>query len=126
MVNLRVLNVNRSSRNTRHVVDWIGLCACRLSYTTVQADEYSTTVLLSSHVQLSPLSHSLTHQNCTTEVNTEAIVKEKALLGAQLAGGPCVVEDTSLEFQALGTRTHACMHYTSVFDENVYCPLRRI
>eukprot|EP00980_Cylindrotheca_fusiformis_P004511 scaffold961_cov122-Cylindrotheca_fusiformis.AAC.19 len=36
------------------------------------------------------------------EVNTEAIAKEKALLGAQLAGGPCVVEDTSLKFHALG------------------------
>ena len=24
------------------------------------------------------------------------------MLGAQLAGGPCVVEDTSLQFQALG------------------------
>lgn len=36
------------------------------------------------------------------EVNTQAIAKEKALLGAQLAGGPCVVEDTSLKFEALG------------------------
>jgi inosine triphosphate pyrophosphatase len=36
------------------------------------------------------------------EVNTEAIAKEKALLGAQLAGGPCLVEDTSLNFHALG------------------------
>ena len=36
------------------------------------------------------------------EVNTEAIAKEKALLGAQLAGGPCLVEDTSLKFHALG------------------------
>ena len=36
------------------------------------------------------------------EVNTEAIAKEKALLAAQLAGGPCVVEDTSLKFHALG------------------------
>ena len=36
------------------------------------------------------------------EINTEAIAKEKALLGAQLAGGPCVVEDTSLQFTALG------------------------
>ena len=36
------------------------------------------------------------------EVNTEAIAKEKALLGAQLAGGPCVVEDTALKFTALG------------------------
>ena len=36
------------------------------------------------------------------EVNTEAIAKNKAILGAQLAGGPCVVEDTSLQFNALG------------------------
>jgi inosine triphosphate pyrophosphatase len=36
------------------------------------------------------------------EVNTEAIAKEKALLAAQLAGGPCLVEDTSLQFHALG------------------------
>lgn len=36
------------------------------------------------------------------EVNTEGIAKEKALLGAQLAGGPCLVEDTSLQFHALG------------------------
>ena len=36
------------------------------------------------------------------EVNTEAIAKEKALLAAQLAGGPCLVEDTSLKFHALG------------------------
>lgn len=36
------------------------------------------------------------------EVSTEAIAKEKALLGAQLAGGPCLVEDTSLKFHALG------------------------
>jgi len=36
------------------------------------------------------------------EINTEAIAKEKALLGAQLANGPCVVEDTSLQFSALG------------------------
>jgi inosine triphosphate pyrophosphatase len=36
------------------------------------------------------------------EVNTEAIAKEKALLGAQLAGGACLVEDTSLHFHALG------------------------
>ena len=36
------------------------------------------------------------------EVNTEAIAKEKAMLGAQLANGPCVVEDTSLQFTALG------------------------
>ncbi len=36
------------------------------------------------------------------EVNTEAIAKNKAILGAQLANGPCVVEDTSLEFNALG------------------------
>ena len=36
------------------------------------------------------------------EVNTEGIAKEKALLGAQLAGGSCVVEDTSLKFHSLG------------------------
>jgi len=36
------------------------------------------------------------------EVSTEAIAKHKALQGAQLAGGPCVVEDTSLSFTALG------------------------
>lgn len=36
------------------------------------------------------------------EVNTQGIAKEKALLGAQLAGGPCLVEDTSLKFHALG------------------------
>lgn len=36
------------------------------------------------------------------EVSTQAIAKEKALLAAQLAGGPCVVEDTSLQFKALG------------------------
>jgi inosine/xanthosine triphosphate pyrophosphatase family protein len=36
------------------------------------------------------------------EVNTMAIAKDKALLAAQLAQGPCVVEDTSLEFSALG------------------------
>ena len=36
------------------------------------------------------------------EVDTSGIAKEKALLGAQLAGGPCLVEDTSLNFHALG------------------------
>lgn len=36
------------------------------------------------------------------EVNTEGIAKEKALLAAQLAGGPSLIEDTSLEFHALG------------------------
>lgn len=36
------------------------------------------------------------------EVSTEAIAKHKAVQGAQLAGGPCVVEDTSLHFTALG------------------------
>jgi inosine triphosphate pyrophosphatase len=36
------------------------------------------------------------------EVLTQAIAKEKALLGTQLVGGPCVVDDTSLEFHALG------------------------
>lgn len=33
---------------------------------------------------------------------TEAVAKNKAIQGAQLAGGACVVEDTSLEFNALG------------------------
>lgn len=32
------------------------------------------------------------------EVNTEAIAKDKALLASQLAGGSCLVEDTSLQF----------------------------
>jgi len=36
------------------------------------------------------------------EVDTAAIAKNKALLAAQLANGPCVVEDTSLQFHALG------------------------
>ncbi|GKY92998.1 hypothetical protein MPSEU_000268300 [Mayamaea pseudoterrestris] len=36
------------------------------------------------------------------EVDTAAIAKSKALLAAQLAGGPCMVEDTSLQFTALG------------------------
>ena len=36
------------------------------------------------------------------EVDTMAIAKNKAILGSQLAGGPCVVEDTSLQFRALG------------------------
>lgn len=36
------------------------------------------------------------------EVDTIAIAKEKALLAAQLANGPCLVEDTSLKFHALG------------------------
>jgi|EP00979_Chaetoceros_neogracilis_P011754 inosine triphosphate pyrophosphatase len=36
------------------------------------------------------------------EVSTEAIAKNKAIQAAQLANGPCVVEDTSLEFVALG------------------------
>jgi len=36
------------------------------------------------------------------EIDTEAVAKNKAIQGAQLAGGPCVVEDTSLEFNALG------------------------
>ncbi|VEU38719.1 unnamed protein product [Pseudo-nitzschia multistriata] len=36
------------------------------------------------------------------EVNTEGVAKEKALLAAQLAGGPSLIEDTSLEFHALG------------------------
>jgi non-canonical purine NTP pyrophosphatase (RdgB/HAM1 family) len=36
------------------------------------------------------------------EVSTEAIAKNKAIQGSQLAGGACVVEDTSLHFTALG------------------------
>ena len=36
------------------------------------------------------------------EVDTEGIAKDKALLAAQLAGGPCIIEDTSLQFHALG------------------------
>lgn len=36
------------------------------------------------------------------EISTQAIAKNKAIQGAQLAGGACVVEDTSLEFDALG------------------------
>lgn len=36
------------------------------------------------------------------EVDTLAIAKNKALLAAQLANGPCLVEDTSLCFRALG------------------------
>ncbi|KAL7536216.1 hypothetical protein ACHAXR_006999 [Thalassiosira sp. AJA248-18] len=36
------------------------------------------------------------------EINTEAVAKNKAIQGTQLAGGACVVEDTSLEFNALG------------------------
>lgn len=36
------------------------------------------------------------------EISTEAIAKNKAIQGAQLANGPCVVEDTSLQFNALG------------------------
>ena len=36
------------------------------------------------------------------EVVTMAIAKDKVMLAAQLAGGPCLVEDTSLQFHALG------------------------
>jgi len=36
------------------------------------------------------------------EIDTRAIAKNKAIQGSQLAGGPCVVEDTSLLFHALG------------------------
>jgi Ham1 family len=36
------------------------------------------------------------------EVDTLAIAKNKALLASQLADGPCLVEDTSLCFHALG------------------------
>lgn len=36
------------------------------------------------------------------EADTVSIAKNKALLAAQLANSPCVVEDTSLQFNALG------------------------
>lgn len=36
------------------------------------------------------------------EVDTIAIAKDKVLLATQLANGPCLVEDTSLKFHALG------------------------
>ncbi|GAX18199.1 hypothetical protein FisN_25Hh183 [Fistulifera solaris] len=36
------------------------------------------------------------------EVDTMAIAKNKAIFAAQLANGPCLVEDTSLHFHALG------------------------
>jgi inosine triphosphate pyrophosphatase len=36
------------------------------------------------------------------EVDTMAIARNKALLASQLANGPCLVEDTSLHFHALG------------------------
>jgi len=36
------------------------------------------------------------------EISTEAVAKNKGIQGAQLANGPCVVEDTSLQFNALG------------------------
>jgi len=36
------------------------------------------------------------------EVDTTAIAKDKAILAAKLVNGPCLVEDTSLEFDALG------------------------
>ncbi|KAG7371991.1 xanthosine triphosphate pyrophosphatase [Nitzschia inconspicua] len=36
------------------------------------------------------------------EVDTEGIAKDKVLLAAQLANGPAICEDTSLEFHALG------------------------
>ena len=36
------------------------------------------------------------------EIDTEAVAKNKAIQAAQLANGPCVVEDTSLAFNALG------------------------
>lgn len=46
----------------------------------------------------------LAYYDCSgiIEINTEAVAKNKAIQGAQLAGGACVVEDTSLEFHALG------------------------
>jgi inosine triphosphate pyrophosphatase len=36
------------------------------------------------------------------ETDTLAIAKNKALLAAQLVNGPCLIEDTSLCFNALG------------------------
>lgn len=39
---------------------------------------------------------------CDMKLLIEAVAKNKAIQGAQLAGGACVVEDTSLEFSALG------------------------
>ena len=36
------------------------------------------------------------------EIDTIAIAKHKAILAAQLVNGPCLIEDTSLEFTALG------------------------
>jgi len=36
------------------------------------------------------------------EVDTIAIAKDKVILAAQLVNGPCLVEDTSLQFHALG------------------------
>jgi hypothetical protein len=36
------------------------------------------------------------------ESDTIAIAKHKAILAAQLVNGPCMIEDTSLEFTALG------------------------
>ena len=36
------------------------------------------------------------------EVDTEGIAKDKVILATQLANGPSLVEDTSLEFHALG------------------------
>lgn len=36
------------------------------------------------------------------EVDTEGIAKDKVMLAAQLANGPAICEDTSLEFHALG------------------------
>lgn len=51
---------------------------------------------------LSSLSFCLLVSEHKTINKPEAVAKNKAIQGAQLAGGACVVEDTSLEFSALG------------------------
>ena len=45
------------------------------------------------------------------EIDTEAIAKNKAIQAAQLANGPCVVEDTSLCFTALGGELNSVYRY---------------
>jgi Ham1 family len=63
------------------------------------------------------------------EVDTEGIAKEKVMLAAQLANGPAICEDTSLEFHALGgakkgkikknTRCCGVKFMTSLYDSCV-------
>ena len=54
------------------------------------------------HIQLC-INHLIVPCNDHKTINKpEAVAKNKAIQGAQLAGGACVVEDTSLEFSALG------------------------